>query len=196
VTSESVFPPTFFSPEAALIDRAAARDPEAIARLYDIYAPKIQSFIYHRTSDPLVTEDLTGQVFLRMLEAMNGGKGWHSSFSGWIYRIAHNLVVDHYRQRGRASYTSIDEAPQIPDARRDPYQTAATKLENDALLKAINQLTSEQAQVISLRFLEGYSIAEVASIMGKTEGAIKALQFRGMAALRRNLGKQGFLHIA
>ncbi len=169
------------------MERAAARDPDAIAKLYDLYAPKIQSFIYHRTSDPFVTEDLTAQVFLRMLEAMRGGKGWHTSFSGWIYRIAHNLIVDYYRKRGQASYTNLDDAPHLPAGDGDPYRTTAEKLERDALLRAINQLTPEQAQVITLRFLEGYSIAEVANIMNKSEGAVKALQFRGMATLRRIL---------
>ena len=190
MTHESVLPPTFSISEAALVERAAAKDPDAIAKLYDIYAPKIQSFIYHRTSDPFVTEDLTGQVFLQMLEAMRGGKGWRTSFSGWIYRIAHNLVVDYYRKRSQATYTSIDDAPTLSNGESDPYQTAAAKLENDALLRAINKLTEEQAQVITLRFLEGYSISEVAEILNKTEGAVKALQFRGMASLRRILEQQ------
>lgn len=170
-----------------MVKRAASQDPEAIAKLYDMYAPKIQNFIYHRTSDPLVTEDLTGQVFLRMLEAMRGGKGWRTSFSGWLYRIAHNLIIDYYRKRGQATFTDIDDSPNIHTRTADPYQTAAARLENDRLLRAINQLTEEQAQVVTLRFLEGYSIAEVAVILNKTEGAIKALQFRGMASLRRIL---------
>jgi RNA polymerase sigma-70 factor (ECF subfamily) len=190
LTHESVLPPTFSISEAALVERAAARDPDAIAKLYDLYAPKIQNFIYHRTSDPFVTEDLTGQVFLQMLEAMRGGKGWRTSFSGWIYRIAHNLVVDYYRKRGQATYTSIDDAPTLPHGDSDPYQTTAAKLESDALLRAINQLTDEQAQVVTLRFLEGYSINEVAEIMNKSEGAIKALHFRAMANLRRILQQQ------
>jgi len=173
-----------------LVKRAASQDPEAIAKLYDMYAPKIQNFIYHRTSDPMVTEDLTGQVFLRMLEAMKGGKGWRTSFSGWIYRIAHNLVVDYYRKRSQATYTNLDDTPHIPAGNGDPYKATAAKLESDALLSAINQLTDEQAQVITLRFLEGYSISEVAEMMDKTEGAVKALQFRGMATLRRILERQ------
>jgi len=172
------------------VERAAARDPEAIAKLYHLYAPKIQSFIYHRTSDPMVTEDLTGQVFLRMLEAMRGGKGWRTSFSGWIYRIAHNLVVDYYRKRSQATYTNLDDTPHIPAGNGDPYKATAAKLESDALLRAINQLTDEQAQVITLRFLEGYNISEVAEMMDKTEGAVKALQFRGMATLRRIMEQQ------
>ncbi len=173
-----------------MVERAAARDPDAIARLYDLYAPKIQSFIYHRTSDPLVTEDLTAQVFLRVLESVKNGKAWHTSFSGWIFRIAHNLIVDYYREKGQASYTNIDDAPYLPAEHGDPYHAVATSQERDALLKAINQLTEDQAQVVTLRFLEGYSISEVAKIMNKTEGAVKALQFRAVATLRRILERK------
>ena len=171
--------------ETTLIERAARNDQEAIATLYDLYAPKIYSYIYHRVNDQLVTEDLTGQVFLRMIEAVKSQKAWHTSFSGWLYRIAHNLVVDHYRRRGRATHTDIDESPNIIAQDSDPYQKAAALLDNDALLRAIGELTEEQARVITLRFLEGYSISEVAARLDKTEGAIKALQYRGVASLRR-----------
>ncbi|NOZ70672.1 MAG: sigma-70 family RNA polymerase sigma factor [Chloroflexi bacterium] len=171
--------------EATLVARAARNDQDAIAALYDLYAPKIYSYIYHRTSDQIVTEDLTGQVFLRMIEAVKAERAWHTSFSGWLYRIAHNLVVDYYRRRGRAIHTDIDESPNIPAHNSDPYKLAAAILDSDALVRAIGELTEEQAQVVTLRFLEGYNIAEVAEILGKTEGAIKALQYRGVASLRR-----------
>ena len=175
--------------EAALVERAANSDREAIARLYDMYAPKIYSYIYHRTSDPIAAEDLTGQVFLRMLESVQNGKGWHSSFSGWLYRIAHNLIIDLYRKRGQATYTNIEDAPHIPAGDGDPFRQTAARLESDVLLRAIGQLTEEQAQVVTLRFLEGYSIQEVAEIMEKTDGAIKALQYRGVASLRRIMSR-------
>jgi len=171
--------------EATLIERASRNDQEAIATLYDLYAPKIYSYIYRRVNDQLVTEDLTGQVFLRMIEAVRTQSAWHTSFSGWLYRIAHNLVVDHYRRRGRAIHTDIDESPNIPAQDSDPYKKAAALLDSDALLRAIGELTEEQAQVVTLRFLEGYSITEVATLLDKTEGAIKALQYRGVASLRR-----------
>ncbi len=176
--------------EATLIERAARNDQDAIATLYDLYAPKIYSYIYHRVNDQLTTEDLTGQVFLQMLEAVKRKNAWHTSFSGWLYRIAHNLIVDHYRQRGRATHTDIDESPNIVAHNSDPFQKAAANLENDALLRAINKLTEEQAQVVTLRFLEGYSIKEVATMLDKTEGAIKALQYRGVASLRRIMNEQ------
>ena len=174
--------------ETTLLSRAARSDPEAIASLYDQYAPRIYSYIYHRLNDPDVAEDLTAQVFLRMIEALDTERGWHSSFSGWLYRIAHNLVIDYYRRRTRAAYSSLEDSPNLPAIGGDPYYAATMKLENDILLRAVNELTEEQAQVITLRFLEGLSIAEVASAMDNTDGAIKALQYRAVASLRRLVG--------
>ncbi|MCS7039005.1 MAG: sigma-70 family RNA polymerase sigma factor [Anaerolineae bacterium] len=173
--------------EVTLVERAAQSDPDAIASLYDRYAPKIYSYIYHRLSDPFLAEDLTGQVFLRMLEALRSERGWHSSFSGWLFRIAHNLIIDHYRRRDQAGFVAIDDVYPLPAHDTDPYQIAAAHLDSTALLEAIHRLTEEQAQVITLRFLEGYSINEVATLMEKSEGAIKALQYRAVNNLRRLL---------
>lgn len=171
--------------EVTLVERAARSDPEAIASLYDRYAPRIYSYIYHRLSDPVTAEDLTGQTFLRMMEALRSDRGWRTSFSGWLFRIAHNLVIDHYRRRSQAEFSDLEDYPNIPALDSDPYKTAAAILDSDALTRAINELTEEQAQVIALRFLEGYSITEVAVLLDKTEGAIKALQYRAVASLRR-----------
>ena len=168
-----------------MVERAAKNDPEAIASLYDLYAPKIYNYIYHRVNDPIMAEDLTGQVFLRMIEAVRADRAWQSSFSGWLYRIAHNLIVDHYRKRSQATFSDIDDTPHLLVGDNDPYKTAAARQEGEALLRAVQSLTEEQAQVVALRFFEGYSIAQVAAILDKTEGAIKALQYRAVASLRR-----------
>lgn len=173
--------------EVTLVERAARSDPEAIASLYDRYAPRIYSYIYHRLSDPVTAEDLTGQTFLRMIEALRSDRGWRTSFSGWLFRIAHNLVIDHYRRRSQAEFSDLEDFPNIAALDSDPYRAAAAILDSDALLRAINELTEEQAQVIALRFLEGYSITEVAVLLDKTEGAIKALQYRAVASLRRTM---------
>ncbi len=122
-----------------------------------------------------------------MLEAIRKEKAWHSSFSGWLYRIAHNLVIDTYRKRGRATYLSIDDAPDLVTKEEGPAQTAERQWDADNLRRAIARLTDEQASVVSLRFLEGYSITEVATLLDKTEGAIKALQYRAVSNLRRLL---------
>jgi RNA polymerase sigma-70 factor (ECF subfamily) len=131
-----------------------------------------------------LAEDLTGQVFMRMLEAVRSGKPWRTSFSGWVYRIAHNLVIDHYRRRSRASFVDIEDAnPVSTDV--EPFHAIQARLDSERVQAALSRLTDEQAEVITLRFLEGLSIAEVSTIMNKTEGAIKALQYRAVLALRR-----------
>lgn len=173
--------------EEELLDRAANFDEAALSEIYDRYELKIYNYIYRRTSDPGLSEDLTAQVFLKMLEAIQSERAWHSSFSGWLYRIAHNLVIDHYRARDRQKQVSIDDVPHMHDAGTTPLRAAEIALEAEALRSAIRRLTDEQAQVISLRFLEGYSFAEIAEMMDKTEGAVKALQHRAVATLRQLL---------
>jgi len=173
--------------EEELLERASNLDEEALGELYDRYEMKIYSYIYRRTSDQTLAEDLTSQVFLKMLEAIHNDKTWHSSFSGWLYRIAHNLVIDHYRTRDRQKQVSIDDAPLLPDTGLSPVRAAEIALDSEYLKSAIRRLTDEQALVISLRFLEGYSFGEIADMMDKTEGAVKALQHRAVATLRQLL---------
>ncbi len=173
--------------EEELLERAANLEPDALSQLYDRYEMKIYSYIYRRTSDQTLAEDLTSQVFLKMLEAIHNDKTWRSSFSGWLYRIAHNLVIDHYRTRDRQKQISIDDAPIMPDTSISPVRAAEIALDSEYLRSAIRRLTDEQAEVISLRFLEGYSFGEIAEMMDKTEGAVKALQHRAVATLRQLL---------
>jgi RNA polymerase sigma-70 factor, ECF subfamily len=173
------------SDEQGLLERASRADPEALGALYDQYVERIYNYIYHRVGQADLAEDLTAQVFARMLEAIREGRAWRTSFSGWIYRIAHNLVVDHYRRRGRASFVELEEASPIAADEADPLRKVEARLESEHLRAALSKLTEEQAEVIALRFLDEFSIAEVASMMNKTEGAIKALQYRAVLALRR-----------
>jgi RNA polymerase sigma-70 factor (ECF subfamily) len=121
---------------------------------------------------------------MRMLEAVRSGQAWKTSFSGWLYRIAHNLVIDHYRRRGRATFVDIDEVPPISTTDGEPSKSVQASMDRENLRAALSQLTEEQAQVITLRFLEDLSIAEVATIMDKNEGAIKALQYRAVPPAR------------
>ena len=173
------------SDQQELLERASRAEPAALSALYDQYADKIYGYIYHRVGQTEVAEDLTGQVFMRMLEAIRTNQGWRSSFSGWLYRIAHNLVIDHYRRRGRVKMVDIEDAAPVQATHGDPVRTAEKLFDREYLRSALAQLTEEQAQVITLRFMEEFSIAEVADIMDRTEGAIKALQYRAVLALRR-----------
>ena len=171
--------------EDQLLEAAIRYDEAALSELYDRYEAKIYSYIYRRTGDQALAEDLGAQVFLKMLEAIRNRKAWHSSFSGWLYRIAHNIVIDYYRQRGHHVQISLEDAPTLMDAEQNPVLATEMKLDAERLRAAIGRLTDEQSEVISLRFLEGYNINEVAEMMNKTEGSIKALQYRAVATLRQ-----------
>jgi RNA polymerase sigma-70 factor (ECF subfamily) len=173
--------------QQALLEQASRADPAALGMLYDQYATRIYSYIYHRTGQAELAEDLTAQAFMRMLEAIRTGRAWHTSFSGWLYRIAHNLVVDYYRRNRRVDFVEVEESSLLRSTDGDPLRSVEAKLERERLTGALPQLTDEQAQVITLRFLDELSIAEVAAIMEKTEGAVKALQYRAVLALRRVL---------
>ena len=176
--------------EQQLLEEAKAYNINALARLYDHYEFKIYSYIYHRVGNQAIAQDLTSQVFLRVLESIQQDRTWDTSFSGWLYRIAHNIVIDHYRRRGRSTQVSLDAVPGLVAHTDGPESAAERALTAEGLRLAINRLTEEQAQVVTLRFLEGLSIAEVAEVMGKTEGSVKALQYRAVTSLRRLLELQ------
>ena len=168
--------------ESALLTRAREYDQAAIAEIYDRYSLRIYNYIYHRLGNAHLAEDLTANVFLRMLEAIRSSRAWQTSFSGWLYRIAHNLVVDYFRA-GQQDEVPLEEWP-IP-SREHPADIAERSLTQQRLRSAVGQLTGEQNVVITLKFLEGMSNAEVARVLGKSEGAVKSLQFRALASLRR-----------
>ncbi len=171
--------------ESALLNRAREYDQAAIAEIYDRYSLRIYNYVYHRLGNAHLAEDLTANVFLRMLEAIRSSRAWQTSFSGWLYRIAHNLVVDYFRA-GQQDEVPLEEWP-IP-SREHPADIAERSLTQQRLRSAVGQLTGEQNLVITLKFLEGMSNAEVARVLGKSEGAVKSLQFRALASLRRMIG--------
>ncbi len=171
--------------DARLLARVQEYDPSALALVYDRYAGRIYNYLYYRLGDAGLAEDLTGTVFARMLEAIRSDKAWNSSFSGWLYRIAHNLLVDHIRRSQQSAGALLDE--RLVAADEDTARLVERRLEHERLRRAIDRLTAEQAQVIVCKFAEGLPNAEIARLMGKTEGAIKSLQFRALATLRRIL---------
>jgi len=178
--------------EKALLESAAGFNEKALSELYDRYEARIYSYIYRRTGNETLAEDLTAQVFLKMLEAIRSDKAWHSSFSGWLYRIAHNAVIDYYRLRDRQQQVSLEDTLTTTASDHNPVVMAEDSLDAERLRTAISRLTEEQAEVITLRFLEGYNISEVAEMLDKTEGSIKALQYRAVTTLRQLLQHEGF----
>ena len=153
--------------EDELLNLAFAYDEAALGEVYDRYESRIHTYIYRRTGDEELAEDLTAQVFMKMLQAIRDRKAWHSSFSGWLYRIAHNLVIDFYRQRDRQPNVGLDETPDIVAEHDNPVATVEQQLTAERVRLALRRLTEEQAEVLSLRFLEGFSINEAAIMMNR-----------------------------
>jgi RNA polymerase sigma-70 factor (ECF subfamily) len=174
--------------ERILLERAKAYDAAALGELYDRYAPRIYAYIYRRVSDAHLAEDLTADAFVRVMLAIQSERLWHTSFQSWLYRIAHNLVVDHYRRRPPvASELKLDEG--LVASSDDPASALAEQLAQERLGAAIKRLTLDQQQVLALRFGEGLTARETAEVVEKTVGAVEALQHRALAALRRILEK-------
>jgi RNA polymerase sigma-70 factor (ECF subfamily) len=152
-----------------------------VAALYDRYAPELFRYIYHRMGAKTVAEDLTAEVFVRALSVKRAPDNWRA----YLYRIAHNLVIDYVR-RHPAVLEALPDT--IPDEQSDPLRLAELHDERRRLRRAIARLTPDQQQVIVLKFLEEMSNAEVAVILHKPEGAVKALQHRALDNLRLLLG--------
>jgi RNA polymerase sigma-70 factor (ECF subfamily) len=174
--------------ERWLLERAKQYDEAALGELYDSYAPRIYAYIYRRVGDAHVAEDLTGDVFVRVIQAIQSERFWHTSFHAWLYRIAHNLVADHYRRQPPAADLELDE--RLVAAEDDPASAVAERLSHRRLRAAISRLTLDQQQVLVLRFGEGMTARGAAEVMDKSTGAIEALQHRALAALRRVLKKE------
>lgn len=171
-----------------LLQRAQAYDAAAFDRLYELYAQPIFRYLYHRVADREVAEDLTGESFLRLMENIHsyriGPRDQKAIFSAWFYRIAHNLMIDYLRRQNRHTPMTPDDHVTPDD---QPLQVMEWGLTRSRLQAALGELTPDQQGVLILRFFEELSNAEVAEIMGRSEGAIKALQHRALTALYKVL---------
>lgn len=163
-------------------NRPGAGEPHEIGALYDRFAPELYRYIYHRLGNKTLAEDLTAEVFLRVLDMPRAPNDWRA----YLYRIAHNLVIDSFRKNPRV----LEQADEwILDEQNDPVERAEIADEQRRLRKAIARLSADQQQVIVLKFIEEMSNAEVARILQKPEGAVKALQHRALTNLREWLGQ-------
>jgi RNA polymerase sigma-70 factor (ECF subfamily) len=168
--------------EADLLARLRARDPADLAELYDRFAPALYAYIYRRVGERHLAEDLTADVFVRALDALQRDRFAAVSLQAWLYRLAHNRVVDHYRSSQRAPLAPLDEALPSPD---DVPEAVHRRRDQAWMHAALQRLTPDQQQIIALRFGEGLSAAAIAAVLGKSEEAIRAMQHRALAALRR-----------
>lgn len=179
--------------ERLLASRASQGDRAAYGQLYQSYVDKIYRYIYYKVGQRADAEDLTSLTFMKAWDAIADYEWRNHPFGAWLFRIAHNLVVDHHRAR-REVVTLSDASPQLEQkASRDeirPERVLSEMITTERIRHAIGRLTEEQQQVLVLRFFEGLSTGEVAEMMGKRRGAIRGLQFRALSALRDLLHRE------
>jgi len=169
-------------------------DADAIEQMYDLYADRMYRYLLVRVADPDTAADLTTELFLKVIEHAGGFRlpASHAaaSFSAWLYRIAANLVAGHYRKERRRPWLSLDEQDDQHDPSKSPERVAEDREELRELAQAMTTLSEDQRIVLHSRYIEALSNAEIALALGKTEGAIKALQHRALRSLARVLGRQ------
>jgi RNA polymerase sigma-70 factor (ECF subfamily) len=175
--------------ERELIRRAKSYDPDAFAEIYERYYQRIYNYIYYRVSDGVTAEDLCSDVFVKALEAIDSFTFQGVPFSAWLYRIAGNLVIDHYRRQSPHLDRFWQDGQPLTSG-DNPSEHLEQKFDHQELRQALQGLTADQQQVIILKFVDGLSNSEVAQILGKTEGAVKSLQHRALASLGRLMGEE------
>lgn len=174
------------------IKRLNTLDPSVIAAIHERYFVEIFRFARFRVSDEITAEDIAGDVFMRLLEAVHKGNGPHTNLRGWLLRTTANVINDHFR---KIYNTPREESAEVLENSSDLFLTQSDPVilsdqaERSRLLRsAINELTEAQKMVITLRFGNRFSLEETAQLMGKSANTIKSLQFRAMSALRKKLG--------
>jgi RNA polymerase sigma-70 factor (ECF subfamily) len=170
------------------LEHAVQGDTEAFSVLYERYVVRIYNYIYYRTGSPLDAEDLTARVFHRALSHISTYRSMGVPFSAWLYRIAHNLVANWHRDNSRRHEVPLEDHIELHYPGEHPEQVMVQSQEREKLLKVIRALSSERQQLLILKFVEHLSNAEIAVIMGRSEGAIKSLYHRTVLVLRDELG--------
>jgi RNA polymerase sigma-70 factor (ECF subfamily) len=172
-----------------LVARGQDGDRDALEELYLIHFDRIYSYLHVSVGNRHDAEDLTTQTFLKMLEKIGTFKWQSAPFSAWLFRIAHNLAMDHFRARRR--WRPEEEVPEQPGEEEPSAELEAMQtIGRESMLKLIDRLSPEQQQVLTLKFVFNLPNAEVAAILDKTEGAIKSLQHRALASLQKQIAQQ------
>jgi RNA polymerase sigma-70 factor (ECF subfamily) len=172
-----------------LVDRAQQGDRAALEELYLIHFDRIYSYLHVSVGNKHDAEDLTTQTFLKMLEAIDRFRWQSAPFSAWLFRIAHNLAMDHFRSRRR--WQPEAEVPEPLDSEEPSAELEAMQsIGRESMLELIEKLSPEQQQVLTLKFVFNFPNGDVAKILDKTEGAIKSLQHRALASLQKQIAQK------
>ena len=169
-----------------LVERGQQGERAALEELYLIHFDRIYSYLHMTVGNRHDAEDLTTQTFLRMLESISKFRFQAAPFSAWLFRIAHNLSMDHFRASRRVQ--PEEEVPEPLDAEQDSAESEAMhSIGRQSLLALIEDLSEEQQRVLTLKFVFNFANGEVATILGKTEGAVKSLQHRALVSLQKQI---------
>ncbi len=174
--------------ENELLDRAKTFDEQALGQVYDTYFERLYRYAYRYVGDVQLAEDIASETLQRFLETLRDGRA-PERLGAWLYRVAHNLAMDSYRKRFPGEVVALEADLEQPGEANTEEETES-QLEQAQVRAALAQLTPDQQSVIMLKFLEGRSNAEVGAVLNKPEGAVKSLQYRALAALRRVLGER------
>lgn len=169
--------------EDKLVENAKT-DPDAFGKLYELYVDRIYSYVYYRIGNHHDAEDLTAKVFHRALNHISNYNNKGVPFAAWLYRIAHNLVANWHRDRSRRKLVALEQVTLTGNGRDMPQRIVERNNERELLLEAIHQLPPERQKLLTLKFIERMSNAEIGRIMGRSEGAIKSLYHRTLVSLK------------
>ncbi|NDJ86875.1 MAG: sigma-70 family RNA polymerase sigma factor [Chloroflexi bacterium] len=179
--------------DARLVRLASDGDKPAFGELYERYITRIYNYVYYRTGNTQDAEDLTARVFTRALSNIQDYDERGVPFSAWLYRIAHNLVANWHRDNSRRKIIPLDDFLPSQVLEEAPEMVAELREEQTHLMESIKQLPDDRQQLLLLKFVERLSNAEIGEILGRTEGAIKSLYHRTLAALSDHLGARGIV---
>jgi RNA polymerase sigma-70 factor (ECF subfamily) len=170
--------------DAELVQRAKHGDSDAIGKLYDRHQPHIFRFVWSRVQHQQTAEDMTGEIFTRMVANLSGYTDTGLPFRAWLYRIARNLIIDHFRQHGQRTLLPLTEAETMSEPMEHLDTLVQQKITANSVEQALDRIDPEQRDVVVMRFLAGLPLKEVALSLNKTVPAVKSLQHRGLHALR------------
>ena len=176
---------------AADLTAARLREPAAVTRVYTAYAPALFRFFMSAVSDRHLAEDLTGTAFVSAIESLPRFRGPVEALGGWLFQIARHDLYDHRRKQSRSRLEPLEDhliEATLADGGVDPEEVAIQRVEGRRVVEALRELSPDQREVLLLRMAGGLTAPEVAELLGKTTGAVKALQHRGLASLARVLG--------
>jgi RNA polymerase sigma-70 factor (ECF subfamily) len=180
--------------DRGLITSAAAGDTSAFGELYERYAPRVSRHAYFLTGDPVLAEDITAQVFLKAFEAIPRYQERGLPFTAWLLRITCNLVINHKKSSKNGNHAQLPETLEADGREHSPETSCESKLDGERVWREVKKLPNDQRQVIVMRFIDDLGYPDIADYLGKSVGAVRVIQFRALANLRKMMKDDLVIH--